>query len=242
MVVRHSEPYETDAMGTGEAPADHPASDPLDDVFGAGDDASPGPDGPRPRRPDAARAPDAPHSHPSDLVRLRQQHVTAGYRDGVTAAKADSIQAGFDEGFGLGAAVGARAGELLGLLEGLARARPGPAAAPAAAALLADAARDLGVRAVFAPEYWAADGTWRYEVRAAAGAAGGGDDVVFADVADAHPLIRKWAGIVDDEVRKWGIDRAVLSIADEEREGREGLPSGKSTVVAPSTPAEALDW
>ena len=216
------------SMGLAEPPA--PAlNDPLDDVFGS-DDAPPdteslAPPNPRPR---------AQH-HPSDLLRLQQQHVTAGYRDGVTAAKAESVQVGFDEGFSLGAVIGGKAGELLGLLEGISRAQPD---APQLSTLLADATKELGIRSVFAPEYWAADGTWTYEVVAAEGES----EVVFADVASAHPLIRKWATIVDEQVARWGIDRAVLSIADEEREGTTTTEKPAKVEEAQPRQADALQW
>src|SRR4051794_18720484 len=104
MVLRHSEPREADSMastGPVTVPVEENAvDDPLGDVFGS-DDVAPGPSLADP----PMHIPGTQH-HPSDLHRLQQQHVTAGYRDGVTAAKAESIQSGFDEGFSLGAAVG----------------------------------------------------------------------------------------------------------------------------------------
>ncbi|KAJ5885087.1 hypothetical protein N7495_009597 [Penicillium taxi] len=57
----------------------------------------------------------------SDLPSLRRQHVTAGYRDGVTASKSQNVQAGFDAGFPIGAQLGMRAGTILGILEGITR-------------------------------------------------------------------------------------------------------------------------
>ncbi|EAW09323.1 Yae1 family protein [Aspergillus clavatus NRRL 1] len=58
---------------------------------------------------------------PSDLPSLRRQHVTAGYRDGISAAKGAQVQRGFDAGFPVGAQLGMRAGTVLGILEGLVR-------------------------------------------------------------------------------------------------------------------------
>ena len=55
----------------------------------------------------------------SDLPSLRRQHVTAGYRDGVTASKTAHVQRGFDAGFPIGAQLGMRAGTVLGILEGI---------------------------------------------------------------------------------------------------------------------------
>ncbi|KAL4924540.1 Yae1 family protein [Aspergillus undulatus] len=68
-----------------------------------------------------------PHSQsattlePSDLPLLRREHVTAGYRDGISASKADHVQHGFDTGFPVGAQLGMRAGTILGILEGVLR-------------------------------------------------------------------------------------------------------------------------
>ncbi|KAK4041471.1 hypothetical protein C8A01DRAFT_34555, partial [Parachaetomium inaequale] len=173
----------------------------------------------------------------SDIPRLTQAHSTAGYRDGITLAKSRTAQQGFDEGYGLGANLGARAGQLLGVLEGLAAAVGLHALSSGSArggqgrkeearrleGLLTDARRELGVKGVFDGAFWAADGNWRYQV-------GGQDqfqqqggmvemgEVVFADVAEAHPLLRKWSGIVRAEAARYGVDWEVLK--DEVGEGR----------------------
>ncbi|KAI9808625.1 MAG: hypothetical protein M1825_003775 [Sarcosagium campestre] len=57
--------------------------------------------------------------HPSDIPRLRTQHQTAGYREGVAKAKAASVQSGFDAGYVSGAELGVIVGGLLGVLEGI---------------------------------------------------------------------------------------------------------------------------
>ncbi|PGH03682.1 hypothetical protein GX51_03946 [Blastomyces parvus] len=67
------------------------------------------------RQPDLDR-------EPSDLPFLRRQHVTAGYRDGISIAKGEHVQRGFDGGFPVGAELGLRVGTVLGVLEGLAAA------------------------------------------------------------------------------------------------------------------------
>ncbi|KAF3764349.1 hypothetical protein M406DRAFT_233871, partial [Cryphonectria parasitica EP155] len=138
-------------------------------------------------------------SHPSDIHRLQQEHATAGYRDGVTVSKAGSIQAGFDEGFGLGATIGLTVGRLLGMLEGIVGALA--TAASVASGLLAEARAELNVRSVFSEVYWNADGTWKYDA-----AGEGREDVVFSHVAGAHPLVRKWSAVVDEQMRVWGLE------------------------------------
>ncbi|KAL2142702.1 hypothetical protein VTI28DRAFT_790 [Corynascus sepedonium] len=195
----------------------------------------------------------------SDIPRLSQSHQTAGYRDGIAAAKARTAQHGFDEGYPLGAHIGARAGQLLGVLEGLAAAvglhalsssslqlLPTPPLEPSSSSssarprsssydearrlegVLAEARRELSVGGVFDGQYWASDGTWRYQVgndgyggygqakEGGNGRAGeeavefDGENVVFPDVAEAHPLLRKWSRIVRAEAARYGVDWEVL--------------------------------
>ncbi|MCJ1437259.1 Essential protein Yae1, N terminal [Xylographa pallens] len=94
-------------------PSPPPQSDLLSDIFSS----SPSPPpfhSPHPSSPDSHHA-----THPSDIPRLRSQHSTAGYRDGLSASKTPALQPGFDEGYTLGAVLGLKAGELLGVLEGV---------------------------------------------------------------------------------------------------------------------------
>ncbi|KAK3382265.1 hypothetical protein B0T24DRAFT_4795 [Lasiosphaeria ovina] len=209
----HAENQDTNSNGDGHADA-------TDDVWGADDDGHETGNLAAGSRHAHAHA----HAHPSDVPRLQQEHTTAGYRDGIAAAKGLSAQAGFDEGFGLGATIGARAGQLLGVLEGLAAAATQMPEADAARVrgLLAEARRELSVQAVFGEAHWVRDGTWSYDVpepgpeqSGREGGGGGSGDVVFADVAAAHPLLRKWDGVVQAEAARYRIDWDVIPPADE---------------------------
>jgi hypothetical protein len=174
-----------------------------------------------------------PQQTVSDIPRLSQVHSTAGYRDGIALARSRTAQQGFDEGYALGATIGHRAGQFLGVLENLAAAvglhslslysshqpsRQGQGQGREEARridrLLAEARRELGVDSVFASEFWAEDGNWRYELSTGATAEG----PVFADVADAHPLLRKWRAIVRAEAARYGVDLEILK--DEGGEAR----------------------
>lgn len=192
----------------------------FDDVFGTADSPIHG-------SPSAGTSTTAnDQQHPSDVGRLRAEHSTAGYRDGITAAKATSIQAGFDEGFSLGAALGLRAGQITGILEGVVaalRTRRDPQLAETAA-LLARCRVALRPQSIFGPEFWNPDGTWKYEV--GHGSAKGGDDVVFSDVVDAHPLIRTWSDILKVEMARWGIDESIV-----DRESGSGGETAATTDV-----------
>lgn len=227
-----------------------PRVDPLDDVFGsdAGDD---------PPFFDEHGDGLASQPHPSDMHRLQQEHTTAGYRDGVTAAKAGSVQAGFDEGFGLGATIGLKVGQLLGLLEGIASAlasdrasAPAPEAAEAAS-LLADARAEMGARSVFSEAYWNADGTWKYEVAPGSSGEGEGEEetVLFSHVAEAHPLVKKWTVVVHEQMQRWGLQEQLplLQRREDDREVVAAEPKGSAKATTqPQTeakaPGGALSW
>ncbi|KAL2758551.1 hypothetical protein ACRALDRAFT_2057928 [Sodiomyces alcalophilus JCM 7366] len=103
--------------------------------------------------------------HLSDIRRLQTEHTTSGYREGITAGKAESLQAGFDEGFSLGAAFGSKAGQLLGLLEGIAQAlvrHPDAAVSREAMETAKEARADLSTERLFTAEFFNTDGTWKF--------------------------------------------------------------------------------
>lgn len=239
-----------------QQPALAEPNDPLDDVFGSAPAPAAGHAGVDAGRPSA--------SHPSDMPRLQAEHSTAGYREGVTAAKGSSLQAGFDEGFSLGATIGLRAGQILGALEGITTAANSSAAErdPAARATLARAQEELSPRHIFSSDYWEPDGNWKFEV----GTRDGLEDVVFADVADAHPLVKRWAGVLEGEMARWKIDTSVFDEEeetekeDDEDEDEEGemkaeradaanadtissiAPTPPTTTTRTTKPKQSLDW
>ncbi|KAI1394507.1 hypothetical protein F4819DRAFT_277849 [Hypoxylon fuscum] len=148
-----------------------------------------------------------------DTRRLQAQHTTEGYRDGITLGKAESIQTGFDEGFSLGGNIGLKAGRILGILEGLAAAfREGVFPNPAHVdQLLSQAKTELSIGSIYAEQYWAADGSWKYPVK---GSEGDGE-MVFEDVASQHPVIMKWEGIVSLEAKRWNLGEKITLLDDE---------------------------
>lgn len=81
----------------------------LDDVFGSSPPALS-------NVPPTETAPE-----PSELPSLRRQHVTTGYREGISDSKGQHVQDGFDAGFPIGAQLGMRTGTILGILEGVLR-------------------------------------------------------------------------------------------------------------------------
>ncbi|KAM0282254.1 hypothetical protein ACHAQH_003118 [Verticillium albo-atrum] len=233
------EPFVNDVPQHIHIPDEGGEGDTFDDVWGSA------PSSPTTQTQNASSS-SAAH-HPSDMPRLQAEHTTAGYREGVTAAKAHSIQAGFDEGFSLGAAIGSKAGQLIGLLEGISHALVGQgdgSLADAAARRLKDARDELQIESLFGPDYWNTDGTWKYEVvadNASQGNQHGDDDgILFADVADAHPLIVKWTEVVEAAIAKWGINRAVF--ADVGEEERLAAQERGASNTGPQQTKKPLDW
>ncbi|OLN97274.1 Uncharacterized protein yae1 [Colletotrichum chlorophyti] len=181
---------------------------------------------------------DAPTgTHPSDIPRLQAEHTTAGYREGITVAKAQSIQVGFDEGFGLGAEIGSLAGQILGLLEGISTALDDQeeAVSKDARKTLDDARAELKTDSIFAPAYWNTDGTWKFDVLERTP----DDEILFSDVARAHPLIQKWTKAVDAEVERWGI--VLDAIGDAAEHERQPSPERVSSSAVPQT-KKPLEW
>jgi hypothetical protein len=147
----------------------------------------------------------------SDVPRLKEKHETEGYRDGVTKGKAESVQKGFDEGYNLGAVLGLRIGKILGLLGGVCAALKAggeeyKGVSESVEALLAAAKRELTTQSVFGRVWWGEDGIWKFEVPGEKD----GNEVVFTDVAGAHPLVMKWESIVAEEVKRWGLDLGIM--------------------------------
>lgn len=165
------------------------STDPLHDVFSDSPPAS----------PSRAATATLQSQEPSDIPRLRTTHTTAGYRDGIAASKTQSLQPGFDEGYSLGAVLGLRVGYIIGVLEALYFAISA-AEKQRMSTLLKQARVELSVEKMFARGVWGEDGVWAYEV------AGKEEEVTFAEVADAHPLLRKWKSRVKEELGRFGVD------------------------------------
>jgi hypothetical protein len=241
MLNDHSPGWMTAQIPTFEAdPEPQPTlNDDLDDVFGS--------------EPDSLSDNDfighgGGNTEWSDIPRLREKHETEGYRDGMTKGKAESVQKGFDEGYGLGAVLGLRVGKIVGLLEGIC------AAVQSARGnaedgwkeeherlegLLETAKLETKTMCVFGRDYFDADGIWRFPIPGE----GEGEEVVFPDVANNHPLIQKWEDIVAGEIRKWNLDLVIMDKEQEEKDTTK--PAIAKEAGQGSTAPElrkGLDW
>lgn len=167
----------------------HRNADPLDDVFGSA------PSSPVFQATEESRRHES--SDISDIHRLRNTHVTSGYRDGIAESKEKFMQDGFDEGYSLGAELGLKVGWCLGALEGIWHALKCTQATHAdaeisrfdVAKMYVEAEKQLQMQKLFAAEFFGEDGIWLYEVH---GNGTSDDDVTFKDVAAAHPVVHEW--------------------------------------------------
>ncbi|RKF55476.1 Uncharacterized protein yae1 [Erysiphe neolycopersici] len=145
----------------------------------------------------------------SDIPRLKTKHETEGYREGISIGKMRIVQKAFDEGFGLGAALGSHVGLVLGLLEGLARARDTDISeSERLQKLLRMAEKELSLRSIFGTEWWEEQGIWKYKIIEAE------SEVTFHHVAKAHPLLKKWEGVVEEEVQKLHLELRIFENID----------------------------
>lgn len=191
------------------------ANDDFDDIFGSE------PPSPTLQSHTLSQDQQRGNSEPSDIPRIKEKHTTEGYRDGVTQGKGKSVQVGFDEGYSLGAILGLRIGKILGLLEGILGGVDGEEKTRVEG-LLNQAKKELSTQTIFGTEFWGEDGIWKFEV-----VEHKGKEVLFPDVAAAHPLIQKWEKVVKEEVEKWGIDLGIFDTEDRAVDGEEGEASAK---------------
>ncbi|KAH0367759.1 essential protein-like protein Yae1, partial [Aureobasidium melanogenum] len=162
------------------------------------------------------------NSERSDIPRLRSVHVTSGYRDGISASKAEHVQHGFDEGFSLSAVIGSKAGFLLGVLEGIVRSLRSSATLSKQVkedviARFVTAREELGLQSLFGKYYFGEDGIWKFEVEGKEG------EVTFRDVAEQHPVIVRWTQEVEELKKRFGIEFLVRE--RQEGEDEEGTTS-----------------
>ncbi|KAI4165284.1 MAG: hypothetical protein LQ342_001152 [Letrouitia transgressa] len=172
----------------------------------------------------------------SEIPRLRSTHVTAGYREGISASKDQALQPGFDEAYPLGAILGLRAGYILGVLEEICAAHSQKARifkdeaiytleAGRVQTLVQEAREQLKVERIFGKEFWKSDGTWGYDAGEMKGLEEQGDnsaDLTFWEVADRHPAIRFWMQRLGDEMRKVGLDNGEDGFIRTEKYGLKG--------------------
>jgi hypothetical protein len=186
-------------LAAGHAPPTPPHEDPLDDIYGS--------------------APNSPHlsgvdplslDHPyerrheilSDLPSRQRALDTDAYREGLANSKGQFVQQGFDEGYSLGANLGVRVGYILGVLQGFVAAWKGHNAElyREAKDVYDSAQEELAIQELLGTKWVTEEGIWNWDVR------GAEEDPTFREVAEQHPVVRKWTAASEDMAEKWGAD------------------------------------
>ncbi|KAF2132078.1 hypothetical protein P153DRAFT_429277 [Dothidotthia symphoricarpi CBS 119687] len=184
-------------LAAGHAPPTPPHEDPLDDIYGS--------------------APSSPVNEMlSDLPSRQRALDNDAYREGLAQSKGQYVQAGFDEGYSLGANLGLRVGYILGVLQGFVAAWKGHDAVlyRETKDVFEQAKTELAIEELLGEKWVDGEGLWKWDVE-------GEEEKGFRVVADAHPVVVRWMGRVQDMARRWGVDmRAVeRSLGDDEGTG-----------------------
>lgn len=182
----------------------------------------------------------------SDIPRIKAKHETEGYRDGVTRGKAETVQKGFDEGYTLGAILGLRVGKLIGMVQGIHAAVSSAKEADGSdkwkaeherlEGLWGSAQEELTTKVVFGRAYFGMDGIWTYPVEAE------GEEIVFPDVANSHPLVRKWEDIIAAEARRWKLDLAIMDNEEANENARSAIAKNNAQEGKIHNSGQGLEW
>ncbi|EAT92163.1 protein YAE1 [Parastagonospora nodorum] len=186
-------------LAAGHAPPTPPHEDPLDDIYGSAP-GSPSLLGVDPLNLDHPR--ERTHEILSDLPSRQRALDTDAYREGLSNSKGQYVQEGFDEGYSLGANLGIRVGYILGVLQGFVAAWRG-----SNDNLFKDtkkvydtAQKELAIQELLSQQWVTEEGIWNWEVH------GVEDDPTFREVAEQHPVVRKWTATVESMAAQWGVD------------------------------------
>jgi hypothetical protein len=201
-------------LAAGNAPPTPPHEHPLDDIYGSAP-ASPTFHDTDPLSLGAYE----PRSHEilSDLPSRQRALDTDAYREGLANSKGQYVQEGFDEGYSLGANLGMRIGYTLGILQGFVAAWKGHDENLYRETKQSyDAAqKELAIEVLLGQDWVNEEGIWKWDVH------GEDEDPTFREVAEQHPVVRKWTQQVEDMASRWGVDlKAVEKVHGEVAEER----------------------
>ncbi len=178
-----------------QAPPTPPHEDPLDDIYGSS-----------PSSPVLSSRSTQAHEILSDLPSRQRALDTDAYREGLSQSKGQFVQEGFDEGYSCGANLGLQVGYILGILRGFVAASSGEdeQVRKEMKETYEVAQKELAIEALLSQEWVDLEGVWKWEVK------GKEEDPTLKEVAEQHPVVSKWKGVVDDLAADWGVDlRAV---------------------------------
>ncbi|KAH7078806.1 hypothetical protein BKA63DRAFT_251158 [Paraphoma chrysanthemicola] len=194
-----SPPLGPTQLAAGHAPPTPPHEDPLDDVYGSA-----------PASPtlvagdmlDLSSQNRRPHEILSDLPSRQRALDTDAYREGLANSKGQYVQEGFDEGYSLGANLGLRIGNILGALQGFVAAWKShdDVLYRETKDIYAAAKVELAIEQLLGQQWVNEEGIWKWDVQ------GEDEDATFREVAEQHPLVKKWTKKVEDMATKWRVD------------------------------------
>jgi hypothetical protein len=203
-------------LSAGNAPPTPPHNDPLDDIYGSE------PSSPRlslDNHLDHHTNNERAHEILSDLPSRQRALDTDAYREGLANNKGKYVQEGFDEGFSLGANLGLLTGYILGVFRGFTMALQGHNEVRwnEAKVLWDSAQKELAIEDLLGQAWVNDEGIWKWEVD------GTDEHVTFKEVAEQHPVVKKWMHAVTDTAEKWGIDLHAVENAHESKTAVELL-------------------
>ncbi|KAL5117661.1 Essential protein Yae1, N terminal [Pleosporales sp. CAS-2024a] len=171
----------------------------LDDIYGSAP-ASPNLSGAEALKLDCPREPR--HEILSDLPARRRALDTDAYREGLADSKGLYVQQGFDEGYSLGASLGIRVGYILGILHGFVAAWKGnhDGLYQESRAVYEAAQKELAMQELLGRQWVTEEGIWAWHV-----AGMEEEDGSFGQVAEQHPIVKKWTGTMQDMAGKWSV-------------------------------------
>jgi len=186
-------------LAAGNAPPTPPHENALDDIYGSA------PASPTFHDADSLSLGayhERPHEILSDLPSRQRALDTDAYREGLASSKGQYVQEGFDEGYSLGANLGMRVGYILGILQGFVAAWKGhdEKVYDEVKQSFEAAPKELAIEVLLGQEWINEEGIWKWDVR------GEDEDPTFREVAEQHPVVRKWTQQVEDMASRWGVD------------------------------------
>jgi hypothetical protein len=180
-------------LAAGHAPPTPPHENALDDIYGSA-----------PSSPILSATHIQPRAHEilSDLPSRQRALDTDAYREGLANSKGQYVQEGFDEGYSLGANLGLRVGYIIGVLRGFVAAWDGhdEQIYDEVKGIYENARKELAIEELLGKQWVDEEGIWKWAVQ------GEEEDATFREVADQHPTIVKWTGIVQELAKRWHVD------------------------------------
>jgi hypothetical protein len=207
-MLRDSPPFTPSFSYAPPSPPSSAYNDPLDDIYGS---APASPTLPGHDSSNDNTAPHQTHEILSDLPSRQRTLDTDAYREGLSNNKGQYVQEGFDEGYSLGANLGQRVGYILGVLHGFAQALAGHdrKIREEVGQLCEAAQKELAIGELLGQRWIDEEGIWKWDVR------GVEDDPNFREVAEQHPVVKKWDENIEMLSQRWDVDLHALQREDE---------------------------